>query len=146
MLVQIVGGAVAAAGVAAANSGGGGYYPTTGSYGVAWDQFYDQNRLLTWRCRDKATGQFVCDSACSGKAMVDFDMAGLECLVSEISCMRASKAFQGLLFENLVARLHELLDGRQPSGSCICTVIGPCVECDGCSGSRAMYRIKDCLE
>ena len=46
--------AAAAGGIAAANSGygGGGYY--SGGYGVAWDQFYNQNYQLIWRCRDKA--------------------------------------------------------------------------------------------
>lgn len=52
----------------AANSGyGGGYYrPPRTAYGVAWDQFYEQNYALMWRCRDKATGRFVDDFYCNG--------------------------------------------------------------------------------
>ena len=67
-----IAGAATAAGIAAANSGyggGGGYY--SGGYGVAWDQFYNQNYQLIWRCRDRATGQFVYDYQCGGQAMVD---------------------------------------------------------------------------
>lgn len=64
-----VAGAAAAVGAAAANNGYGGYTPS--AYGVAWDQFYDENYRLTWRCRDRATGRFVNDYSCSGKPMVD---------------------------------------------------------------------------
>lgn len=70
-------GVAVAAGVAASEYGGsGGYYPSTGAYGVAWDQFYDQYYNLVWRCRDKATGQFTYDAACSGKSMVDTTWPG----------------------------------------------------------------------
>ena len=72
-----VAGAATAAGIAAASSGyggGGGYY--SGGYGVAWDQFYNQNYQLSWRCRDKATGQFVYDYQCGGQAMVDTTWPG----------------------------------------------------------------------
>jgi len=73
----ITGIAIAGVGVAAgaaASNGGGGYYPS--AYGVAWDQFYDQYYRLTWRCPDRATGQFVDDYRCSGKAMVDSTWPG----------------------------------------------------------------------
>lgn len=70
----VVAGTALAAGVA--SSGGGGYYPTYGSYGVAWDQFYDAYNNLTWRCRDKSNGQFVYDYYCSGKSMVDSTWPG----------------------------------------------------------------------
>ena len=68
--------AAAAGGIAAANSGygGGGYY--SGGYGVAWDQFYNQNYQLIWRCRDKASGRFVNDYQCGGEAMVDTTWPG----------------------------------------------------------------------
>lgn len=61
----------AAVGVAAANSGGGGYYPPAGAYGVAWDQFYNQYHQPIWRCRDRATGQFIDDYRCAGMPMHD---------------------------------------------------------------------------
>ena len=73
----IVATAAAAGGIAAANSTNGGaeeYY--SGGYGVAWDQFYDQNYQLIWSCRDKATGQFVYDYQCGGQAMVDTTWPG----------------------------------------------------------------------
>jgi hypothetical protein len=64
--------ATAAAVVIAANNGGfgGGNY-SGGSYGVAWDQFYNQYYQPIWRCRDKSNGQFVADWQCSGKPMHD---------------------------------------------------------------------------
>jgi hypothetical protein len=70
-----VAGVAVAAGAAASNSGGG-YYSGTGSYGVAWDQFYNEYYQLIWRCRDRATGQFVYDYNCSGKSMVDTTWPG----------------------------------------------------------------------
>lgn len=71
-----IGGAAAAAGAVAANNGygGGGYYPEV--YGVAWDQFYNENYQLIWRCRDRATGRFVYDYNCSSKPMNDFTWPG----------------------------------------------------------------------
>lgn len=68
-----VGGAALAAGAA---SSGGGYYPSYGSYGVAWDQFYNEYYQLIWRCRDRSNGQFVPDTYCSGQAMVDSTWPG----------------------------------------------------------------------
>ena len=59
-----------AAGAAAANNGGG-YYPSGGSYGVAWDQFYNEFYQTIWRCRERASGQFVPDYSCAGKPMID---------------------------------------------------------------------------
>lgn len=69
-----IGGAAAAAGVAAHNNGGGGYRPQP--YGVAWDQFYNENYQLIWRCRDRTNGQFVDDYYCSSMAMVDSTWPG----------------------------------------------------------------------
>ena len=67
----------AAVGVAAANNGyGGGYYPQPGAYGVAWDQFRNQYYQPIWRCRDRATGQFVDDYRCAGKPMHDATWPG----------------------------------------------------------------------
>lgn len=66
---------VAAAAGAAANNGGGGYYSPQ-VYGVAWDQFYGPNYSLTWRCRDRSTGQFVYDYYCNGMPMVDSTWPG----------------------------------------------------------------------
>ncbi|RCS22696.1 hypothetical protein DUT91_17670 [Phyllobacterium salinisoli] len=63
-----------AAGAAVHNGYGGGYYPrhpNYGSYGVAWDQFYNQNYQLIWRCRDRSTGRFVYDYRCAGQPMFD---------------------------------------------------------------------------
>lgn len=67
-----VAGVAAAAGAAASN---GGYYAPS-SYGVAWDQFYNQYYQLIWRCRDRATGRFVEDYYCAGKPMVDSTWPG----------------------------------------------------------------------
>jgi hypothetical protein len=62
----------AAVGVAAANNGyGGGYYPQPGAYGVAWDQFRNEYHQPMWRCRDRASGQFVDDYRCAGMPMHD---------------------------------------------------------------------------
>lgn len=69
--IAVTGAAVAVGVAAAQGGGGGGYYPGAGSYGVAWDQFYNEHYMLTWRCRDKTTGRFVDDSYCGGKLMVD---------------------------------------------------------------------------
>lgn len=67
----------AAVGAAAANSGyGGGYYPSVGAYGVAWDQFNNQYYQPIWRCRDRATGQFVDDYRCAGMPMHDATWPG----------------------------------------------------------------------
>lgn len=72
-----VAGAAAAVGAAAANSGGGGgYYPSSRSYGVAWDQFYNQYYQPIWRCRDGSNGQFVDDYYCNGMPMVDSTWPG----------------------------------------------------------------------
>lgn len=73
--IAVAGVAVAAG--AAANNGGGGYYPPPQRrYGVAWDQFYDQNYNLIWRCRDRATGRFVYDYYCAGMPMIDTTWPG----------------------------------------------------------------------
>lgn len=53
---------------ALANSGGGGA-PSSGGY--AWDQFYDGNGNLIWRCRNKANGQFAYNSRCATAYKVD---------------------------------------------------------------------------
>ncbi len=68
--------AVAISGAALAASSSGGYYPSYGSYGAAWDQFYNEYYQLVWRCRDRSNGQFVPDSYCSGQAMVDSTWPG----------------------------------------------------------------------
>lgn len=70
----VVAGTAVAVGAAANN--GGGYYPSAPRYGVAWDQFYNEYGQLIWRCRDRGTGQFVYDSYCSGRAMVDSTWPG----------------------------------------------------------------------
>lgn len=73
--VAAVGGAAAA--VAANNGyGGGGYYRPSPVSGVAWDQFYGQNYSVIWRCRDKATGQFVDDYYCNSAPMIDSTWPG----------------------------------------------------------------------
>jgi len=72
-----VAGAGIAIGAAAANNGyGGGYYPSTSSYGVAWDQFYNEYYQLIWRCRDRSSGRFVDNYYCSGKPMSDSTWPG----------------------------------------------------------------------
>ena len=58
--------------VAAAGAGGSNNY----SSGYAWDQFYDGNYNLVWRCRDKSTGQFAYNSACSGQYQNDNTWTG----------------------------------------------------------------------
>ncbi len=58
--------------VAAAGAGGSNNY----SSGYAWDQFYDGNYNLVWRCRDKSTGQFANNSACSGQYQNDNTWTG----------------------------------------------------------------------
>jgi len=58
--------------VAAAEAGGSNNY----SSGYAWDQFYDGNYNLVWRCRDKSTGQFAYNSACSGQYQNDNTWTG----------------------------------------------------------------------
>lgn len=50
-------------------SGGGGYSPSyvsMGAYGYAWDEFYDEYGQLTWRCRDRANGEFADNWHCPG--------------------------------------------------------------------------------
>lgn len=74
--IAISGAAVAAGAVAANNGGYGGYYPSSGAYGVAWDQFYNQYGQPVWQCRDRATGRFVYDYHCAGKPMVDSTWPG----------------------------------------------------------------------
>lgn len=70
--IAISAGAVAAGAVVANNGGyGGGYYPQTSSYGVAWDQFYNHNGQLIWRCRSRANGQFIDDYHCASLPKVD---------------------------------------------------------------------------
>lgn len=55
---------------ALANSGGGGnYYPSQSGY--AWDQFYDSNQNLVWRCRNKANGRFADSSSCASAYKLD---------------------------------------------------------------------------
>ncbi|WP_271272852.1 hypothetical protein [Aliamphritea hakodatensis] len=44
--------------------------------GFAWDQFYDLNGDLTWRCRNKANGQFAYDSDCILEPKSDFTWPG----------------------------------------------------------------------
>lgn len=61
--------AIAADKGAFSGGGGGGYYAP--SYDAAWDQFFDANYNLVWRCRDRATGQFVTDNNCALKAQID---------------------------------------------------------------------------
>lgn len=55
--------------------GGGGYSSGQSngvtSTGFAWDQFYDGNGQLVWRCRDKSNGRFANNYSCSGKYQVD---------------------------------------------------------------------------
>lgn len=69
--------AAGAAGAVAANNGygGGGYYGPS-AYGTAWDQFFNEYRQLTWRCRDRGNGQFVFDHYCAGKPMIDSTWPG----------------------------------------------------------------------
>lgn len=51
-------------------SGGGG--GGGGSYQYAdWDQFFDQYRILIWRCREVATGRFTEDENCQFYAKID---------------------------------------------------------------------------
>lgn len=69
-----IAGVAVAAGAAAKN--GGGYYVPPRSYGVAWDQFYNEYYQLIWRCRDRSTGRFVYDSYCYGEPMVDYTWPG----------------------------------------------------------------------
>lgn len=74
--LALVGTAVAI-GVAANNGafdgygGGGGSYAPARPYGVAWDQFYDRYGMLTWRCRDKSSGEFTYDTNCGYLAKSD---------------------------------------------------------------------------
>lgn len=68
--VVVVGLAVLAA---AAGGGSGG---VKNNSGYAWDQFYDGNYNLVWRCRSKATGQFAYNSSCYGKAKYDNTWTG----------------------------------------------------------------------
>tara|TARA_A100001391_G_scaffold51157_1_gene31207 strand:- start:12327 stop:12794 length:468 start_codon:yes stop_codon:yes gene_type:complete len=69
-------GTVVAVGVAA-NSGGGYSAPTYyGRYGYAWDQFYDANYRLIWRCRNKANGQFIADHNCASYEKSDHTWPG----------------------------------------------------------------------
>lgn len=72
-----IAGAAGVAAAAAANNGfgGGGYYPSSPSYGVAWDQFHYQGRSM-WRCRDRSSGRFVFDHYCAGLPMNDFEWPG----------------------------------------------------------------------
>lgn len=46
------------------------------SSGYAWDQFYDANHNLVWRCRSKATGQFAYNSSCYGQIKTDSTWQG----------------------------------------------------------------------
>ncbi|WP_157038040.1 MULTISPECIES: hypothetical protein [Chelativorans] len=75
---MITGIAVAGAAVAvgAAANNGGYYTPRYRAYGVAWDQFQNEYYQTTWRCRDRANGQFVPDYQCSHLAMVDSTWPG----------------------------------------------------------------------
>ncbi len=69
--------AVGAVAIAAQSGGGGGGSSsysgyTNDSYGHAWDQFYDGSGNLTWRCRDKSSGQFAQAYQCYGEPKSDF--------------------------------------------------------------------------
>jgi len=66
-----ISGAAVAAGAVAANNGYGGYYPPSGGYGVAWDRIPNGYGGHTWRCRDRANGQFVYDYQCAGMPKID---------------------------------------------------------------------------
>jgi hypothetical protein len=65
-----IAGSIAAITVAAAaiKYGGSG---SSHQSGYAWDQFYDGNYNLTWRCRDKSNGQFAYNSSCSNQIKSD---------------------------------------------------------------------------
>lgn len=63
-----IAGSVAAVTVAAAAIKYGG---SSNQSGYAWDQFYDVNYNLTWRCRDKSNGQFAYNSSCSNQIKTD---------------------------------------------------------------------------
>lgn len=56
--------AVGAAAVAVSRSGGG--YASPAYHGAAWDGFRNQYGAWIWRCRDRATGQFVYNYRCNG--------------------------------------------------------------------------------
>lgn len=71
-----VAGAAVAIGAAAQNGYGGSGYSGYDSYGVAWDQFYNQYYQLIWRCRSRSNGQFVDDYYCAGKPKTDFTWPG----------------------------------------------------------------------
>lgn len=72
--IAVFGAALAIA--AAGGTGGRGYYTPPTTYGVAWDQFYNQYYQLIWRCRDRASGRFVDDWRCSGKLRADTTWPG----------------------------------------------------------------------
>lgn len=73
--IALLGTALAAG--AAASSGGGYSAPTYyGRYGYAWDQFYDANYRLIWRCRNKANGQFIPDHYCASYLKSDHTWPG----------------------------------------------------------------------
>lgn len=75
--IAISGAAVATGAIIANNGGyGGGYYAQPSAYGVAWDQFYNHNYQLIWRCRDKATGRFVDDYYCASQPKIDATWPG----------------------------------------------------------------------
>jgi hypothetical protein len=72
---KIVGGiligaaAIGAAALVAKSRGGGGGAPYATGY--AWDQFYDKNGNLTWRCRDKSNGRFAYNYQCASAYKTD---------------------------------------------------------------------------
>ncbi len=65
--------AVIAAAVAVSRKGGTAAASAgTTSYGqVDWDQFYDKDGVLVWRCREVQSGQFADDFRCAGLSQID---------------------------------------------------------------------------
>lgn len=57
--------------LAAKSGGGGGSYPPSNDYSWRWDEFYDEWRNLTWRCRGVQTGEFADNYRCAGQLQVD---------------------------------------------------------------------------
>lgn len=67
---------IAGVGIAAGAAGGSGGSYSPPVYGVAWDAFQNQFGQYVWRCRDRATGQFVDDYRCGGLALHDYTWPG----------------------------------------------------------------------
>lgn len=55
---------VATIAVKSGGGGGGGGYTAPQPTGYAWDQFYDADGDLTWRCRDRSNGRFANNYRC----------------------------------------------------------------------------------